>query len=71
MLQGKRILLGIGGGIAVYRAVELMRLLIKQGATVKCVMTKAAQAFVTPLTFEALSGQKVHHDLFDLTQDHG
>ncbi|MDX8384563.1 MAG: bifunctional phosphopantothenoylcysteine decarboxylase/phosphopantothenate--cysteine ligase CoaBC [Ghiorsea sp.] len=71
MLQGKRILLGIGGGIAVYRAVELMRLLIKQGAEVKCVMTQAAQAFVTPLTFEALSGQKVHHDLFDLTQDHG
>ncbi|MDX8388333.1 MAG: bifunctional phosphopantothenoylcysteine decarboxylase/phosphopantothenate--cysteine ligase CoaBC [Ghiorsea sp.] len=68
---GKRILLGIGGGIAVYRAVELMRLLMKQGAEVRCVMTKSAQTFVTPLTFEALSGQKVHHDLFDLTEDHG
>jgi len=71
MLQGKRILLGIGGGIAVYRAVELMRLLMKQGAEVRCVMSKAAQQFVTPLTFEALSGQKVHHDIFDLNQDHG
>jgi len=70
-LQGKRILLGIGGGIAVYRAVELMRLLMKQGAEVRCVMTKSAQEFVTPLTFEALSGEKVHHDLFDLTEEHG
>jgi len=69
--QGKRILLGIGGGIAVYRAAELMRLLIKQGAQVRCVMTQSAQKFVTPLTFEALSGEKVHHDLFDLTEDHG
>lgn len=71
MLTGKRILLGVGGGIAVYRAVELMRLLIKQGADVQVVMTKSAQAFVTALTFEALSGHKVHHDLFDLTKDHG
>ncbi len=71
MLQGKRILLGISGGIAVYRAVELMRLLQKQGAEVKCVMTSAAQEFVTALTFEALSGQKVHVDLFDLTENHG
>jgi len=71
MLQGKRILLGVGGGIAVYRAVELMRLLMKQGAEVQVVMTSSAKAFVAPLTFEALSGQKVHHDLFDLTQEHG
>ncbi len=71
MLQGKRILLGVGGGIAVYRAVELMRLLIKQGAEVRCVMTRSAREFVTPLTFEALSGQKVHHELFDLTEEHG
>lgn len=69
--QGKRILLGVGGGIAVYRAVELMRLLMRQGAEVKVVMTKSAQAFVTPLTFEALSGHKVHHDLFDLNEEHG
>ncbi|HID37872.1 MAG TPA: bifunctional phosphopantothenoylcysteine decarboxylase/phosphopantothenate--cysteine ligase CoaBC [Ghiorsea sp.] len=71
MFQGKRILLGVGGGIAVYRAVELMRLFIKQGAEVQVVMTKSAQEFVTPLTFEALSGNKVHSDLFDLTEQHG
>jgi len=71
MLQGKRILLGVGGGIAVYRAVELMRLLIKQGAEIQVVMTKSATEFVTPLTFEALSGNKVHTDLFDLTEQHG
>ncbi len=70
-LQGKHILLGVGGGIAVYRAVELMRLLMKQGADVQVVMTKSAQEFVTPLTFEALSGNKVHTDLFDLTEQHG
>ena len=70
-LQGKRILLGVGGGIAVYRAVELMRLFIKQGAEVQVVMTRSAQAFVTPLTFESLSGNKVHTDLFDLTEQHG
>ncbi|MDQ7003830.1 MAG: bifunctional phosphopantothenoylcysteine decarboxylase/phosphopantothenate--cysteine ligase CoaBC [Ghiorsea sp.] len=69
--QGKRILLGVGGGIAVYRAVELMRLLMKQGAEVQVVMTKSATEFVTPLTFEALSGNKVHMDLFDLTEQHG
>ncbi len=71
MLKDKRILLGVGGGIAVYRAVELMRLLMKQGAEVQVVMTKSAQEFVTPLTFEALSGNKVHTDLFDLTEQHG
>jgi len=71
MLQGKRILLGVGGGIAVYRAIELMRLLMKQGAEVQVVMTKSACEFVTPLTFEALSGKKVHTDLFDLTEEHG
>ena len=71
VLQGKRILLGVGGGIAVYRAVELMRLLMKQGADVQVVMTKSAIAFVTPLTFEALSSHKVHTDLFDLTEQHG
>jgi len=69
MLDGKRILLGIGGGIAVYRVAELARLLIKQGADVRCVMTRAACAFVTPLTFEALTGQPVHTELFDLTSE--
>ena len=69
MLAGKRILLGIGGGIAVYRVAELARMLVKQGATVRCVMTPAACRFVTPLTFEALTGEKVYTELFDLTAE--
>lgn len=67
MLKGVNILVGIGGGIAVYRVAELVRLLIKQGARVRCVMTKSACEFVTPLTFEALTGQEAHTELFDLT----
>ncbi|MDX8396094.1 MAG: bifunctional phosphopantothenoylcysteine decarboxylase/phosphopantothenate--cysteine ligase CoaBC [Mariprofundaceae bacterium] len=67
MFAGKRILIGIGGGIAVYRVAELARLLIKQGAQVRCVMTSSACEFVTHLTFEALTGEKVFTDLFDLT----
>jgi len=59
MLNGKRILLGIGGGIAVYRVAELARLLCRQGAEVRCVMTSGAQQFVSPLTFEALTGRQV------------
>jgi len=69
MLNGKHILIGIGGGIAVYRVAELARMLIKQGATVRCIMTRAACEFVTPLTFEALTGEKVHTELFDLTSE--
>ena len=69
MLKGKRILIGIGGGIAVYRVAELARLLIKAGAEVRCVMTRSASEFVTPLTFEALTSNKVHSELFDLTSE--
>jgi phosphopantothenoylcysteine decarboxylase / phosphopantothenate---cysteine ligase len=69
MLTGKRILLGIGGGIAVYRVAELARLLVRHGATVRCVMTPAACRFVTPLTFESLTGEKVYTELFDLTAE--
>jgi len=69
MLNGKHILLGIGGGIAVYRVAELARLLIKQGAEVRCVMTRSACEFVTPMTFEALTGETAHIDLFDLTRE--
>jgi len=69
MLHGKKILIGIGGGIAVYRVAELARLLIKAGAEVRCVMTRSASEFVTPLTFEALTGNKVHSELFDLTSE--
>jgi phosphopantothenoylcysteine decarboxylase/phosphopantothenate--cysteine ligase len=67
MLTGRHILIGIGGGIAVYRIAEFTRLLIKQGARVRCVMTRSACEFVTPLTFEALTGEEVHTELFDLT----
>jgi len=69
MFAGKKILLGICGGIAVYRVAELARLLIKQGAQVRCVMTQSACEFVSPLTFEALTAEKVHSDLFDLTAE--
>jgi len=69
MLQGKKILLGVTGGIAVYRVAELARMLIKQGAKVRCVMTSAACQFVSPLTFEALTGEKVHTELFNLTDE--
>jgi phosphopantothenoylcysteine decarboxylase/phosphopantothenate--cysteine ligase len=64
-LTNKRILLGITGGIAAYKCAELTRLLIKAGATVQVVMTKAATEFVTPLTMQALSGHRVHLDLLD------
>jgi len=69
MLSGKRILLAISGGIAAYRAAELARLLIKQGAEVRCVMTQGAREFITPLTMEALTGQQVYTELFDLTSE--
>lgn len=68
-ILGKRILIGIGGGIAVYRVAELARLLKKSGMEVRCVMTKSAREFVSPLTFEALTGEKVHTELFDLSSE--
>ena len=64
-LQGKKVLLGITGGIAAYKSAELCRNLKKAGAEVLVVMTKGAQAFITPLTLQALSGNPVHHDLLD------
>ncbi len=66
MLTNKKIILGICGGIAVYKAVELLRLLTKAGAEVHVIMTSAAQEFVTPLTFQALSSNPVHTELFNL-----
>jgi phosphopantothenoylcysteine decarboxylase/phosphopantothenate--cysteine ligase len=69
MLQGKNIVLGVSGGIAVYKAVELLRLLTKAGADVHVIMTKNAREFVTPLTFQTLSGHPVHTDLFNLSQE--
>jgi phosphopantothenoylcysteine decarboxylase/phosphopantothenate--cysteine ligase len=68
-LSGKTVVLGVTGGIAAYKAVELLRLLTKAGATVHVVMTRAATEFVTPLTFQSLSGNPVHLDLFNLIQE--
>jgi phosphopantothenoylcysteine decarboxylase / phosphopantothenate---cysteine ligase len=68
-LQAKTIVLGVTGGIAVYKAVELLRLLTKAGATVHVIMTRAATEFVTPLTFQTLSGNPVHTELFNLIQE--
>lgn len=64
-LQGKRIVLGVTGGIAAYKAAELVRLLGKQGAAVQVAMTEGATHFVTATTFQALSGQPVYLDPWD------
>jgi phosphopantothenoylcysteine decarboxylase/phosphopantothenate--cysteine ligase len=64
-LSGKKILLGVTGGIAAYKAAELVRLLIKQGAEVQVAMTEAATHFVTAVTFQALSGKPVFVDQWD------
>jgi len=69
MLRGKVVVLGVTGGIAVYKAVELLRLLTKAGAVVHVVMTRAATEFVTPLTFQTLSGNPVHLELFNLISE--
>lgn len=66
MLAGKRILLIIGGGIAAYKSLELIRLLGKAGASVVPVLTASGAEFVTPLTVSALAGAKVYQNLFDL-----
>ena len=66
MLKHKQIILGVSGGIAAYKAVELLRLLTKAGADVHVIMTRAAQEFVTPLTFQTLSANPVHTELFNL-----
>jgi phosphopantothenoylcysteine decarboxylase / phosphopantothenate---cysteine ligase len=68
-MTDKRILLIIGGGIAAYKACELVRLLKKQGLTVRCVLTKAGHSFVTPMSLAALSEDKVYTDLFDLKDE--
>ena len=66
MLRGKNVILGVTGGIAAYKAVELLRELVKRQANVQVVMTKNAMEFVTPLTFQSLSANRVVHDLFEL-----
>ncbi len=68
-LFGKTLVVGVGGGIAAYKAAELIRLLRKAGAQVHAMMTEAARHFITPLTLQALSGNAVATSLFDLTQE--
>jgi phosphopantothenoylcysteine decarboxylase/phosphopantothenate--cysteine ligase len=68
-MPSRRILLGVTGGIAAYKAAELTRLLIKAGHTVEVVMTEAATRFVTPVTFQALSGNAVYSDVWDPRPD--
>ncbi|WP_341862664.1 bifunctional phosphopantothenoylcysteine decarboxylase/phosphopantothenate--cysteine ligase CoaBC [Gymnodinialimonas sp. 57CJ19] len=69
MLTGKRVLLIIGGGIAAFKSLDLIRRLRDQGAEVVPVLTRAAEEFVTPLSVSALAAQKVYRDLFDLTDE--
>ncbi|WP_170789757.1 bifunctional phosphopantothenoylcysteine decarboxylase/phosphopantothenate--cysteine ligase CoaBC [Ruegeria lacuscaerulensis] len=69
MLASKRILLIIGGGIAAYKSLDLIRRLRERGAAVTPVLTRAAEEFVTPLSVSALAGEKVYRDLFDLTDE--
>lgn len=63
------VIVGVTGGIAAYKAVELVSLLGKQGHDVRCVMTEAATQFITPLTLQTISGNPVYTDLFALSQD--
>jgi phosphopantothenoylcysteine decarboxylase/phosphopantothenate--cysteine ligase len=67
---GRKILLIIGGGIAAYKSLDLIRRLKERGASVRCILTAAAQEFVTPLSAGALSGQRVFTDLFDPAGEH-
>ncbi|TKZ22482.1 bifunctional phosphopantothenoylcysteine decarboxylase/phosphopantothenate--cysteine ligase CoaBC [Shimia litoralis] len=69
MLTDKRILLIIGGGIAAYKSLDLIRQLRKRGAWVTPILTNAGGEFVTPLSVSALAGEKVYRDLFDLTDE--
>ena len=69
MLDGKHILLVVTGGIAAYKALELIRLIQKAGGTVQAILTQAATEFVTPLSVSALSGNPALTELFDLTQE--
>ena len=69
MLDGKRILLIVGGGIAAYKSLELVRRLRERGAAVRAILTAGGAHFVTPLSLASLTGDKVYQDLFDLTDE--
>jgi phosphopantothenoylcysteine decarboxylase / phosphopantothenate---cysteine ligase len=64
-LKGKNIVLGVSGGISAYKSADLLRLLMKEGATVKVAMSANAKKFITPLTFRALSGSPVYQNVFE------
>jgi len=68
-LQGKRILLVIGGGIAAYKTLELIRQLQERGAGIRAILTEAGAQFVTPLSVASLTADRVYQNLFDLTQE--
>ena len=68
-LEGRRILLVVGGGVAAYKALELVRLIAKAGGKVSPVLTRAGEKFVTPLSLSALAGETVRQDLFALTEE--
>jgi len=70
-LTNKQVLLGMTGGIAAYKCAELTRLLIRAGARVRVVMTRSACEFITPLTMQALSGNRVHRELLDVDAEAG
>lgn len=68
-MQGKRVLLIIGGGIAAYKSLELIRRLRERGALVRAILTRAGSEFVTPLSVASLAGERVYQDLFSLTDE--
>ena len=68
-LSGRHVLLIVAGGIAAYKSIELIRLLRKSGATVTCLLTAAGAQFVTPLTLQAISENRVYGDMFSLTDE--
>ena len=68
-LEGKTVVVGLSGGIACYKAAELVRLLVRAGASVRVMMTAAAREFISPLTLQTLSGHAVATHTFDLTQE--
>ena len=70
-LFNRNVLLGVSGGIAAYKSAELVRQLLEQGATVRVIMTRGAQEFITPLTLQALSGNPVHIELLDAEAELG
>src|ERR1700704_2484650 len=69
MSEGQRILLIISGGIAAYKSLDLIRRLRERGAAVRCILTAAAQHFVTPLSVAALSEDKAYNNLWSLTEE--